>query len=423
MKRKLLLLSVMFLWTWSSFGQSAIIGTGTSTTNGTAADPIERYYNYTHYQIVYTATELTTAGISPGATIDAMGFSVSESAVSLSNFTIDMGHTTQATADPYISTGLSTVKASFTYTPVVQDAGSFDMITLDAGFIWDGSSNIVINTCTGSNSYTSPYGGLRYSTGTNGSARYVRDDGASNCSFETETSTTSRPNIKFEFTPAAGGVDNPASFNSVAASSSEIDVDWTLNGSSNNVLVAWSSDGTFGTPVDGSTYSAGNSITGGGTVLYYGSALHYDHNSLNSNTQYFYKAWSYSGSEYSFGTIDDATTDFAFVSQALPFTEVFETNLDVWYLSGTTTPELSTTQFHDGSKSLSFNTTTSTNSSVTVQLGLGTNPMLTFWYYIDYYYSNDLTVDIKEAGASTWTTVIWQETTDYNTDDTVRSRS
>ena len=218
--------------------------------------------------------------------------------------------------------------------------------------------------------------------------------------------------------PALGGVLNPASFTAVAASSSEIDLDWTLNANSDNVLVAWSSDGTFGTPVDGSTYSAGNSITGGGTVLYYGSALHYDHQTLPSNTSYYYEAWSYDGSNYSSGLTDDATTDFVFVTQALPFTEDFETNLDVWYLSGTTTPELSATEFHGGSQSLSFNTIISTNSSVTVQLGSGTTPMLSFWYYIDYYYSNDLTVDIKQAGASTWTTVIWQQATTYSTQDT-----
>nr|MBC8525511.1 choice-of-anchor D domain-containing protein [Candidatus Cloacimonadota bacterium] len=62
---------------------------------------------------------------------------------------------------------------------------------------------------------------------------------------------------------------------------------------------------------DGTTYSAGNSIIGGGTVLCYGPALHYDHISLTANTQYFYKAWSYDGSEYSYGVADDATTPCA----------------------------------------------------------------------------------------------------------------
>ena len=58
----------------NSQGATAIIGTGTSTTNGSTADPIERYYNYIHFQMVWTAAELTTAGMSSGSTITAMDF-------------------------------------------------------------------------------------------------------------------------------------------------------------------------------------------------------------------------------------------------------------------------------------------------------------------------------------------------------------
>jgi hypothetical protein len=143
MKELIAFLIVLFLWAEYSQGQSAIIGTGTLNTNGSYADPIERFYNYEHFQIVYTAAELTAAGMPAGAVINSLGFSVSESAVSLANYIISMGHTTQATADPYISTGLTTVKASFTYAPVVQTAGSFDMIVFTANFTWDGTSNML----------------------------------------------------------------------------------------------------------------------------------------------------------------------------------------------------------------------------------------------------------------------------------------
>ncbi len=118
------------------------------------------------------------------------------------------------------------------------------------------------------------------------------------------------------------GPDNPAGFAAVPVSHSEIDLDWTQNGSSDNVLVAWSSDGTFGTPINGSTYSNGDPITGGGAVLYYGSALHYDHTGLTDYTPYFYRAWSYDGSEYSFGVTDNATT------LCIPYTADFSDNFD-----------------------------------------------------------------------------------------------
>ncbi len=145
-------------------GQTVTIGTGTNTTNGTTSDPLERYYNYTHSQIVYTAAELTAAGMLPGSTINQIGFSISESGVALYNYTISMAHTAQATANPYISSGFTVVRTAFTYAPVVQTAGNFDMIALTTSFVWNGSSNLVVNICTGSNPYTSPYGGLRYTT-------------------------------------------------------------------------------------------------------------------------------------------------------------------------------------------------------------------------------------------------------------------
>ena len=201
-----------------SQGATAIIGTGTSTTNGSTADPIERYYNYIHFQMVWTAAELTTAGMSSGSTITAMGFSVSESAVSLSNYTISMGLTSQTLANPYISSGLTVVKNSFTYAPVVQTAGNFDMITLDVPFVWDGTSSIVVNTCTGSNPFTSPYGGLRYTTATSGAVRYVRTDGSSNCATATGTNGTNRPNIRFDYTAGTpcSGTPNPGTVPSTA---------------------------------------------------------------------------------------------------------------------------------------------------------------------------------------------------------------
>jgi hypothetical protein len=118
------------------------------------------------------------------------------------------------------------------------------------------------------------------------------------------------------------GPDNPGSFAAIVASISEIDLDWTQNGSNDNVLVAWSSDGTFGVSVNGTTYSAGNPITGGGTVLYYGSDLHFDHTGLIDNTPYYYRAWSYDSSEYSFGITDNATTDY------IPYTADFSNNFD-----------------------------------------------------------------------------------------------
>ncbi len=107
----------------------------------------------------------------------------------------------------------------------------------------------------------------------------------------------------------SGGVNNPTAFTATTASTTQIDLSWTQNGNSDDVMVAWSSDGTFGTPVDGTSYSVGNTIPGGGTVLYNGSSTSYNHTGLTANTQYYYKAWSVDATpDYSSGVTDDATT-------------------------------------------------------------------------------------------------------------------
>jgi hypothetical protein len=132
-------------------------------------------------------------------------------------------------------------------------------------------------------------------------------------------------NLKYGIEAVVGAppsVINPGAFAAIPVSSSEIDLSWTLNGSGNNVLVAWSSTGTFGTPVNGSTYTAGSSIAGGGTVLQYNNLTSFNHTGLTSSTHYYYKAWSYNGSIYSTGTIDDATTFCP--STPGPWTETFE---------------------------------------------------------------------------------------------------
>jgi len=130
---------------------------------------------------------------------------------------------------------------------------------------------------------------------------------SSNYQIETTDGELILPISTTAFTTSAG-VDNPTSFSASVQSSSQIDLSWTDNANSDNVLLAWNSSSTFGTPSDGSTYSAGNSISGGGTVLQYSATDSYSHTSLTDNTAYYYKAWSYDGSSYSSGTTTNATT-------------------------------------------------------------------------------------------------------------------
>ena len=93
--------------------------------------------------------------------------------------------------------------------------------------------------------------------------------------------------------------------------SSSIDVWWVPCTSHYNVMVAWNTNGSFGTPDATVTYKVGDTLPGGGTVLYIGSGTSLLHSGLAAGTQYFYKAWSYvpvPPPSYSPGVICSAST-------------------------------------------------------------------------------------------------------------------
>lgn len=113
----------------------------------------------------------------------------------------------------------------------------------------------------------------------------------------------------FGGTPA---VANPTAFTATANGSDQIDLSWTQNAASDDVMLAFNSTSTFGTPTDGNTYNTSDPISGGGTVIYVGSATSFNHTSLTASTTYYYKAWSVDGSaSYSSGVTDNATTPAA----------------------------------------------------------------------------------------------------------------
>lgn len=102
-------------------------------------------------------------------------------------------------------------------------------------------------------------------------------------------------------------VNNPTNFAAAANEHDQIDLSWTLNANDDDVLLAWSANGTFGAP--SGTYNIGDPITGGGTVLYAGASPSLSHTGLNAQTTYYYKIWSYNGTDYSSGVTGNATTE------------------------------------------------------------------------------------------------------------------
>jgi PKD repeat protein len=103
--------------------------------------------------------------------------------------------------------------------------------------------------------------------------------------------------------------DNPTALTAYLASTTQVDLAWTKNENNNDILLAWSPDGTFGTPADGTPYSPGQVIPGGGTVLTTGSESNFNHTGLNPSTTYYYKAFSYDAlTNYSSGITANVIT-------------------------------------------------------------------------------------------------------------------
>jgi len=105
------------------------------------------------------------------------------------------------------------------------------------------------------------------------------------------------------------GVANPLSLEASPLNSSSIQLNWLPVGITDSVMLCWSPDGNFGNPQSGATYQAGQTIPGGGTVLYYGLDQSFLHDGLSPETVYHYKAYT-KGSQgpWSSGITTSATT-------------------------------------------------------------------------------------------------------------------
>lgn len=110
--------------------------------------------------------------------------------------------------------------------------------------------------------------------------------------------------------------NGPSSFNATTAGSYQIDL---TAAAAFDIMVAWNTSNTFGSPIG--NYSAGDAITGGGTVLYIGSpgALT-NHSGIEPGVTYYYRCWTISGTSYSTAVRNASATTNALV----PFAEGFE---------------------------------------------------------------------------------------------------
>ncbi|MFH1119998.1 MAG: S8 family serine peptidase [Bacteroidota bacterium] len=136
-------------------------------------------------------------------------------------------------------------------------------------------------------------------------------------------------------------VDPPLVFTASANSNTQINLSWQKNSVNDNVMVAVSETNIFGDPEQEMSYMAGDVIAGGGTIVYTGDANSFIHTDLNSNTEYFYTAWSFNSvPEYSEGLSTSAKTMKEPIT-SFPYYESFDNvsfppaNWDIRQSSGT----------------------------------------------------------------------------------------
>ncbi|MDP1622173.1 MAG: hypothetical protein Q8M08_07520 [Bacteroidales bacterium] len=132
-----------------------------------------------------------------------------------------------------------------------------------------------------------------------------------------------RPNIQITYLPLSTP-NPPSGFIANAMSTSQINLTWVKNSANNNVMVAFNTVDVFGTP--SGSYVAGNAISGGGVVLYNGSASGYNQTAgLNPATTYYYKAWSVLPPTPSYSTGSNASaTTLCGTLTGFPYTIGFE---------------------------------------------------------------------------------------------------
>jgi hypothetical protein len=170
---------------------TATTNTGTSSTSGAVGSPYQGYYGDGRVQYLLLATELTAAGLKPGP-ISRLDFNVSSkfSTIVYSGFTIKMGCSSLTSLSSFVP-GLSTV-----YSANVTATAGWNSYNFSTNYTWDGTSNLLVEVCYDNSTYTG-YDHVFYTATSFNSVVYQRTDGAVGCTLASPTTSTQRPNMRF----------------------------------------------------------------------------------------------------------------------------------------------------------------------------------------------------------------------------------
>lgn len=200
MKKKYLLFCLAAILSFfSSTATTITIGTGVSTnTNTSYPAPYGNWYWGAKHQFLILAGELNAAGMTAG-NINSLAFRVqTANGVPLTGFTIALKNTLSTSVSAF-ETGLTTVYNSATYTETL----GLNTHPFSTSFYWDGTSNLLVQTCFNNTSYTNN-ALTYYSTTSFTSSIFGYQDAAGTCSSTTISGTsTNRPNMVLDWTAVA----------------------------------------------------------------------------------------------------------------------------------------------------------------------------------------------------------------------------
>ncbi|WP_290842187.1 fibronectin type III domain-containing protein [Flavobacterium sp.] len=194
----------------STAAATAIFGNGTTSPSTTSyPNPLSAYYGGTKTQILFTASELTAQGLSAGSAIGSLSFDVSATATAgtLANFTIRMG-TTSASALTGIVGGTTAVYGPTNFTPSATGIVSF---TLATPYVWDGTSNVIVETVHNAGNGGNGTGTTTRTTTTTANTVFtVAKDNVANgiagfdaeATYSISAASALRPNMRFGLVPA-----------------------------------------------------------------------------------------------------------------------------------------------------------------------------------------------------------------------------
>ena len=171
---------------------NGIFSLGTVNTTVTSQSPFRGDLTKNRIQYLFTAAELTAAGISSAGNISSMQINIAakNSTLPYAGFTIAMGNTTANTMNYGFPAASLTQVYSASYATVTGN----NLFNFSTPFVWDGTSNVLVNMCFDNGAATSSYdvvngtatplgSGIRGSSWSNGglgsgcalSAAYVSD--------------------------------------------------------------------------------------------------------------------------------------------------------------------------------------------------------------------------------------------------------